>query len=89
MNKTPDFDDEMLPEYQFDYRKAKPNRFAQQQSINAIAFSGSYGASRSVAYGQSLLAAPTEHREAWPFGQGQSQPSSKDNLVQFALNFKN
>ncbi|NEO43605.1 MAG: hypothetical protein F6K55_05490 [Moorea sp. SIO4A3] len=50
MNKTPDFDDEMLPEYQFDYRKAKPNRFAQQQSINAIAFSGSYGASRSVAF---------------------------------------
>ncbi len=28
MNKTPDFDDEMLPEYQFDYGKAKPNRFA-------------------------------------------------------------
>ncbi|NET84532.1 MAG: hypothetical protein F6J94_22205 [Moorea sp. SIO1F2] len=37
MNKTPDFDDEMLPEYQFDYRKAKPNRFAQQQPTNAIA----------------------------------------------------
>ncbi|NEQ85824.1 MAG: hypothetical protein F6K26_38705 [Moorea sp. SIO2I5] len=35
MNKTPfsespDFDDEMLPEYQFDYRKAKPNRFASK-----------------------------------------------------------
>ncbi|NEO00794.1 MAG: hypothetical protein F6K50_36815 [Moorea sp. SIO3I7] len=37
MNKTPDFDDEMLPEYQFDYHKAKPNRFAQQQPTNAIA----------------------------------------------------
>ncbi|NEO00557.1 MAG: hypothetical protein F6K50_35475 [Moorea sp. SIO3I7] len=36
MNKTPDFDDEMLPEYQFDYGKAKPNRFAQQQPTNAI-----------------------------------------------------
>ena len=42
MNKTPlsespDFNDEMLPEYQFDYGKAKPNRFAQQQPTNAIA----------------------------------------------------
>ncbi|NEO13098.1 MULTISPECIES: hypothetical protein [unclassified Moorena] len=40
MNKTPDFDDEMLPEYQFDYHKAKPNRFAQQQPTNAIAKRG-------------------------------------------------
>ncbi len=30
MNKTPDFDDEMLSEYQFDYHKAKPNRFASK-----------------------------------------------------------
>ena len=35
MKKTPDFDDEMLPEYQFDYGKAKPNRFAQQQPTRA------------------------------------------------------
>ncbi|NEO45909.1 MAG: hypothetical protein F6K55_17975 [Moorea sp. SIO4A3] len=28
----------------------------------AIAFSGSYGASRSMAYSQSLLAAPKKHR---------------------------
>lgn len=35
MKKTPfdeshNFDDELLPEYHFDYRKAKPNRFATQ-----------------------------------------------------------
>ncbi len=61
MNKTPlsespNFDDEMLCEYQFDYRKAKPNRFAQQQSTHGfakrgqrpIAFSGSEASSRSV-----------------------------------------
>ena len=42
MNKTPDFDDEMLCEYQFDYGKAKPNRFAQQQSTNAIGLRPSY-----------------------------------------------
>jgi hypothetical protein len=24
-------DDELLPEYDFDYRKAKPNRFASQE----------------------------------------------------------
>jgi hypothetical protein len=35
MSKTPfdessSSDSEMLPEYQFDYRKAKPNRFASQ-----------------------------------------------------------
>ncbi|NEO93460.1 MAG: hypothetical protein F6K56_25920 [Moorea sp. SIO3G5] len=41
MNKTPlsespDFDDQMLSEYQFDYSKVKPNRYSQQQSINAI-----------------------------------------------------
>ena len=33
MSKTPsdytqNFEDELLPEYQFDYEKAKPNRFA-------------------------------------------------------------
>jgi hypothetical protein len=27
-NRAPKFEEEMLPEYRFDYRKAKPNRFA-------------------------------------------------------------
>ncbi|NEP57555.1 MAG: hypothetical protein F6K31_11095 [Symploca sp. SIO2G7] len=35
MNETPfdqpsNFEDELLPEYQFDYKKAKPNRFAHR-----------------------------------------------------------
>jgi len=35
MNKTPfdqpsNSEDELLPEYQLDYKKAKPNRFANQ-----------------------------------------------------------
>jgi hypothetical protein len=35
MNKTPfnessNSEDELLPEYQFDYKKAKPNRFANR-----------------------------------------------------------
>ena len=35
MNKTPfnessDSEDELLPEYQFDYKKGKPNRFANR-----------------------------------------------------------
>lgn len=29
-------DDDLLPEYNFDYSKAKPNRFAQQKVINVI-----------------------------------------------------
>lgn len=29
-NESTNFDDEMLPEYHFDYQKAKPNRFATQ-----------------------------------------------------------
>jgi hypothetical protein len=36
MNKTPseplqNSDDELMPEYHFDYQKAKPNRFANRQ----------------------------------------------------------
>jgi len=27
-NESPNSEDELLPEYQFDYKKAKPNRFA-------------------------------------------------------------
>jgi hypothetical protein len=29
-NQTPKIDEDMQPEYRFDYRKAKPNRFAAQ-----------------------------------------------------------
>ena len=32
MSNTEDTKDELLPEYHFDYSKAKPNRFATQQS---------------------------------------------------------
>jgi hypothetical protein len=28
LNESPNSEDELLPEYQFDYQKAKPNRFA-------------------------------------------------------------
>lgn len=28
IKKPPEHDEEMLPEYRFDYRKARPNRFA-------------------------------------------------------------
>jgi hypothetical protein len=31
MSNTEDTKDELLPEYHFDYSKAKPNRFATQQ----------------------------------------------------------
>lgn len=39
MSKTPldefsNSDDELLPEYQFDYQKAKPNRFASRSEQN-------------------------------------------------------
>jgi hypothetical protein len=27
------FDDDLLPEYNFDYRKARPNRFAQPMTV--------------------------------------------------------
>jgi hypothetical protein len=27
-NQAPEFDDDLLPEYRFDYSKARPNRFA-------------------------------------------------------------
>lgn len=29
-SKSPNLDDDLLPEYHFDYQKAKPNRFAAQ-----------------------------------------------------------
>lgn len=29
-DESPNSDDELLPEYHFDYQKAKPNRFAAQ-----------------------------------------------------------
>ena len=29
-DKSPNSEDELLPKYNFDYRKAKPNRFATQ-----------------------------------------------------------
>jgi len=39
MNKTPfdqpsNSEDELLPEYRFDYKKAKPNRFANRNSVD-------------------------------------------------------
>jgi hypothetical protein len=32
MNNNEDTNDELLPEYNFDYSQAKPNKFAMQQS---------------------------------------------------------
>jgi hypothetical protein len=40
MNKTPSENtpntDDLMPEYQFDYQKAKPNRFVKQQSEQSL-----------------------------------------------------
>jgi len=37
MKKTPPADqDDLLPEYQFDYKKAKPNRFAASSSARTV-----------------------------------------------------
>lgn len=33
MNTTENTEQDLLPEYQFDYAKAKPNRFAEQSPI--------------------------------------------------------
>jgi hypothetical protein len=36
--ESPNFDDELLAEYQFDYQKAKPNRFAggERQPLKVV-----------------------------------------------------
>lgn len=31
-----ELDDDLLPEYHFDYKKAKPNRFAKEESTRPI-----------------------------------------------------
>lgn len=40
MNKTPSDNipntDDLMPEYQFDYQKGKPNRFVKQQSEQSL-----------------------------------------------------
>jgi len=36
MNNIEDIEQDMLPEYNFDYSKAKPNRFAINQSLITV-----------------------------------------------------